>query len=101
MPMNTTARSRTNRPHGAVSRREFLASSATLLGAVALTPAFGAANSEPPTAAKNIVVGAHPWVYAAKRPGNDILPILPSIFEDLAYAGFDGIEVMRSEESRV
>jgi sugar phosphate isomerase/epimerase len=92
--MNTPVQRGSNRPHGTLSRREFIKASATLLGAVAIGPAFGAANPEPPAAAKKIVVGAHPWVYAAKRPGNDILPILPSIFEDLAYAGFDGIELM-------
>lgn len=92
--MNTPSRNTPNRPPALQSRRDFIKSSATLLGAVAITPAFGAANTEPPAAAKKIVVGAHPWVYAAKRPGNDIMPILPSIFEDLEYAGFDGIELM-------
>lgn len=43
-----------------------------------------------------IVVGAHPWVYAAKLPDYDITPVLPQIFADLEYAGFDAIELMHS-----
>ncbi len=45
-------------------------------------------------APKKVVVGAHPWVYAAKQPHNDITPILESIFEDMSYAGMDAIELM-------
>jgi sugar phosphate isomerase/epimerase len=40
------------------------------------------------------VVGAHPWVYAAKQPHNDITPVLDGIFEDMSYAGMDAIELM-------
>ncbi len=43
-----------------------------------------------------LVVGAHPWVYAAQQPGYDIYPILDTIFEDLAAAGLDGIELMHT-----
>jgi sugar phosphate isomerase/epimerase len=42
------------------------------------------------------IVGAHPWVYAATQPGHDITPVLPQIFADMSYAGFDGIELMAS-----
>ena len=41
-------------------------------------------------------MGAHPWVYAAKLPKNEITPILPQIFADMRYAGFDGIELMHT-----
>jgi sugar phosphate isomerase/epimerase len=41
-------------------------------------------------------VGAHPWVYAARLPGYDITPVLPAIFADMRYAGFDGIELMHT-----
>ncbi len=44
----------------------------------------------------NIPVAAHPWVYAAKQPEYDILPILDAIFTDMAYAGLDGIELMHT-----
>jgi sugar phosphate isomerase/epimerase len=43
-----------------------------------------------------VVVGAHPWVYAATQPGYDITPILPQIFADMAYAGMEGIELMHT-----
>jgi len=41
-------------------------------------------------------VGAHPWVYAARQPRYDISPILETIFADVAYAGFDGVELMHN-----
>ena len=43
-----------------------------------------------------VLVVAHPWVYAATQPSNDITPILDQIFADLKYAGFDGIELMHT-----
>ena len=42
------------------------------------------------------MVGAHPWVYAAKLPNFGYHPILPQIFADMSYAGFDGIEVIHT-----
>jgi len=47
-------------------------------------------------AAGKMMVGAHPWVYAANQPGYDIYPILDGIFADMAYAGMDGIELMHT-----
>jgi sugar phosphate isomerase/epimerase len=44
--------------------------------------------------AQQVVVGAHPWVYAATRERRDIYPILEQIFADMSYAGYDGIELM-------
>ena len=41
-----------------------------------------------------VVVGAHPWVYAATRRPYEISPILDQIFSDMSYAGYDGIELM-------
>ena len=41
-------------------------------------------------------VGAHVWVYAASQPGYDVSPILAQIFSDMAYAGFDGVELMEN-----
>jgi len=41
-------------------------------------------------------IGAHPWVYAATQPEYDIYPIVDQIFEDMAYAGMDGIELMHT-----
>ncbi len=45
---------------------------------------------------RQVIVGAHPWVYAATQPKYDITPILDSIFADMAYAGVDGIELMHT-----
>jgi sugar phosphate isomerase/epimerase len=52
----------------------------------------------PETAAvpPKVVVGAHPWVYAATQPGYDITPVLPQIFADMSYAGMAGIELMHT-----
>lgn len=46
--------------------------------------------------AKKVIVGAHPWVYAATQPNYDITPILERIFADMSYAGMDGIELMHT-----
>ncbi len=43
-----------------------------------------------------ILVGAHPWVYAAKQKNYDIYPIIEQIFSDMSYAGLDGIELMHT-----
>ncbi len=45
---------------------------------------------------QDVIVGAHPWVYAATQPGHDITPILPQIFADMKYAGMEGIELMHT-----
>jgi len=45
---------------------------------------------------KKILVGAHPWVYAATQPKYDIYPVLDQIFADMSYAGLDGIELMHT-----
>ncbi len=63
-------------------RRDFLA----VLGAAGLPAA-------PP---KKLIVGAHPWVYAARMPRNDITPVLEEIFSDFRYAGMDAIELMHT-----
>jgi sugar phosphate isomerase/epimerase len=41
-----------------------------------------------------VTVGAHPWIYAAKLPDYDISPALDVIFQEIKYAGFDGVELM-------
>jgi hypothetical protein len=48
-----------------------------------------------PVAAK-VIVGAHPWVYAAMQPKYDVTPILSRIFADMQYAGLQGIELMHT-----
>lgn len=55
-----------------------------------------AAAEDKQQAGRKVVVGAHPWVYAATQPKYDITPVLPQIFEDMSYAGMDGVELMSS-----
>lgn len=43
---------------------------------------------------EDVIVGAHPWIYAANLPEYDITPVLDKIFQDMKYAGFDGVELM-------
>jgi len=43
---------------------------------------------------RKVTVGAHPWIYAAKLPEYDITPTISKIFQDMKYAGFDGVELM-------
>ena len=79
--------------HGATAtRRRFLQSAGAAIAAAATAPIGIARASE----AKKVIVGAHPWVYAAKQPGYDITPILDSVFADMKYAGMDGIELMHT-----
>jgi len=84
----------------ALDRRGFLCSTtkgflAAVTGALLSTgcrsPQSHSGNRE-----KKVVVGAHPWVYAATQPKYDIYPILDRIFADMSYAGLDGIELMHT-----
>jgi sugar phosphate isomerase/epimerase len=45
---------------------------------------------------KKVLVGGHPWVYAATQPNYDIYPVMDQIFADMSYAGLDGIELMHT-----
>ncbi|MHC4399410.1 MAG: sugar phosphate isomerase/epimerase family protein [Planctomycetota bacterium] len=88
----------TRRTDSLVSRRRFLRRSQTALlaaaaGGLASRRAF-AAGDEPQ--ARKVVVGAHPWVYAATQPNHDVTPILDRIFADMRYAGMEGIELMHT-----
>ena len=76
-----------------LSRRQFVQGAALAV----TSGAMGHAQARPaPGSSKSVVVGAHPWVYAAKQPRFDIYPILDRIFADVAYAGMDGIELMHT-----
>jgi sugar phosphate isomerase/epimerase len=55
-----------------------------------------AARARSPESKDKVVVGAHPWVYAAKQPNYDITPILDQIFADMSYAGMEAIELMHT-----
>jgi sugar phosphate isomerase/epimerase len=77
-----------------ISRRQLLHTATASL--VAGWAARGAAHAEEKAAKKRVVVGAHPWVYAATQPKYDIYPILDRIFADMSYAGIEGIELMHT-----
>lgn len=76
------------------SRRDFLRQG--VAAALATGPLFAATASAQDDPSRKIIVGAHPWVYAATQPQHDIAPILDSIFSDMKYAGMDGIELMHT-----
>jgi len=83
-----------------LDRRSFLSSTAKGLLAAATGAALGqvcqAEEKTGPASKKKIIVGGHPWVYAATQPNYDIYPILDRIFADMSYAGLDGIELMHT-----
>lgn len=76
-----------------MTRREWLGTTAA---AAALAACGGQVAVARTSAAKRVIVGAHPWVYAATQPKTEIFPILDQIFADMAYAGMDGIELMHN-----
>ena len=80
-------------PLAVLPRRDFLAT-AGLAVASALTSTGRVFAATP--AARRVLVGGHPWVYAATQPGYDLTPVLPQIFADLSAAGLDGIELMHT-----
>ena len=66
----------------AFDRRRFLEASAA---AVAMAGTGELRCSLASTSASGkVVVGAHPWVYAATQPNHDITPISDTIFADIA-----------------
>jgi sugar phosphate isomerase/epimerase len=84
----------------ALNRRGFLGSTAKGLFAAAAGAALGqicrAEEKAGLASKKKVIVGGHPWVYAATQPNYDIYPILDRIFADMSYAGLDGIELMHT-----
>ncbi len=79
-----------------VDRRRFLTSTAKGLFVAAAGAALDSACRAQDKPAKKIIVGGHPWVYAATQPRHDITPILDRIFADMSDAGLDGIELMHT-----
>jgi len=80
-----------------MNRRHFLTrAGASAISLAVFNSSFSrAAEADRGTSAgKKVIVGGHPWVYAATQPNYDITPVLPTIFADMKYAGLDGIELM-------
>lgn len=73
-----------------VSRRSFLQYSVAVIAGCSAT----AGSPDKSSPKRRVIVGAHPWVYAATQPKYDITPVLPQIFADMSYAGLDGVELM-------
>jgi sugar phosphate isomerase/epimerase len=74
------------------SRRGFLATLAAGTASLASGLRAGSGGLD----RKKVLVGAHPWVYAAPLPRYDITPVLPTLFADFEYAGFDEVELMHT-----
>ena len=82
-----------------LNRRCFLGSGAAAMLTVAAGGILGSSCRSTQSNAKSekkVLVGAHPWVYAATLPNYDIYPVLDRIFADMSYAGLDGIELMHT-----
>jgi len=82
-----------------MNRRSFLSSGAATVLTVATGGILGSGCRSIQNIAKSkkkILVGGHPWVYAATQPNYDIYPVLDGIFADMSYAGLDGIELMHT-----
>jgi len=75
-----------------ISRRGFFKSSAVAIAGCSVT----ACSTDRQSSKRKVIVGAHPWVYAATQPKYDITPVLPQIFADMSDAGMDGIELMHT-----
>jgi sugar phosphate isomerase/epimerase len=76
-----------------MDRRKFIRNTSLYLLALSYARLDAAAIKKPKNLRK-ITTGAHVWVYAAGLPGYDVSPVLRQIFSDVAYAGFDGVELM-------
>lgn len=82
-----------------LNRRRFLGSGAATVLTVATGGILGSgcrSTQNDARSEKKILVGGHPWVYAATQPNYDIYPVLEKIFADMSYAGLDGIELMHT-----
>ncbi|MBN2315491.1 MAG: sugar phosphate isomerase/epimerase [Sedimentisphaerales bacterium] len=82
-----------------LNRRRFLGSGAAVALAAATGEILGSGCHRKLNSAKSkkkVLVGGHPWVYAATQPNYDIYPVLDQIFVDMRYADLDGIELMHT-----
>lgn len=74
------------------SRREWLGAASAAIVSACTVGRVARASAQ----MGKVVVGAHPWVYAAPLPKYDVTPILDQVFADMAHAGMDGIELMHN-----
>ena len=82
-----------------LNRRCLLGSAAAGLLTAATGGILGSGCNSTRTRARSsrrVLVGGHPWVYAATQPNYDIYPVLDQIFADMSYAVLDAIELMHT-----
>lgn len=82
-----------------LNRRRFLGSGMATVLTVATGGILGSSCRSTQSDArseKKVLVGGHPWVYAATQPNYDIYPVLDQIFADMSYADLEGIELMHT-----
>lgn len=77
-----------------MNRRNFIRNVSLSAAALSLSDKVISTAQLNPVKKKDLFVGAHVWVYAATLKDYDVSPVLPQIFSDMAYAGFDGVELM-------
>jgi len=77
-----------------ISRRLFIKNTGVFVSATCIPLSSGILFKKNFIKDKNVKVGGHPWVYAAKLPNYDITPVLETIFQDMKYAQLDGVELM-------
>ena len=77
-------------------RRNFLKQTAkSMLGALLLPQVLKSSKIGHITDESHVKLCGHLWVYASKFPPNwDCSPVLDTVFEDMAYAGLYGVELM-------
>jgi len=79
-----------------MKRRSFIYNASLSAAALSLSKNGLSASLNAFEGDREYFVGAHVWVYAASQPQYDVSPILAQIFSDMAYAGFDGVELMEN-----
>ena len=77
-----------------MDRRKFIRNASLSAIGISLSQSGNALNYLNGKSKRNIITGAHVWVYAKNLPGYDVSPVLKQIFSDVSYAGFDGVETM-------
>jgi len=75
-----------------IGRREFLGATAAVIAAARCHGTVGP--RRPNRKPAKIVVGAHPWVYAARSPSTTSTRSWTASYADMRYAGLDGIDWM-------
>lgn len=75
-----------------MQRRHFLKSALSVASLLALQGC--SEKTLPSTTKSNITVGTHIWVYAKHQENYDVSNILGDIWQDIKYAGIDGVELM-------